>query len=224
MDNPKDVVVLLHGIALSKQTLWPFELYLKTQGYNTIGITYPSRKMTLDDLAAWLRSKYLTPEFWNSRGGKVHFVTHSMGGLLARRYLSLYKDKISADKVGRVVMIGTPNKGSEVADALRDFLPYQFVFGPAGRELTTSVQEQNPDIPYYDTGVIAGATKWWADPFSIIFFSEPNDGKVSIERSKLEGMRDHLIVKSAHTSMIYRPSVWKQTCYFLKHGEFNYDA
>ncbi|HNQ91880.1 MAG TPA: alpha/beta fold hydrolase [Alphaproteobacteria bacterium] len=223
MSSRKEIVVLLHGIALSKHTLWPFELYLRTQGYSTLNITYPSRNMNLDDLAGWLHSHFLTASFWDDHP-KVHFVTHSMGGLLTRRYLSFFKNDIPTDKIGRVVMIGTPNKGSEVADALKDFSPYKFVFGPAGEELTTSIQEQNTDPPYYDVGVIAGDAKWWSDPFSAIFFPGPNDGKVSIERSKLEGMRDHMIVKSSHTAMIYRPFVWKQTVHFLKHGEFKHDA
>lgn len=222
MGPQKEIVILLHGIALSKKTLWPFELYLKAQGYDTLGITYPSRRMTLDDLAKWLRTEFLSMPFWGNHP-KVHFVTHSMGGLLARRYLSLYKNEIPAEKIGRVVMIGTPNKGSEVADALKDLSPYKFVFGPAGEELTTSSQENNTDFPYYDVGVIAGDAKWWADPLSAFFFTGPNDGKVSVERSKLEGMRDHMIVKSSHTAMIYRPTVWKQAAHFLKHGEFNHD-
>lgn len=215
----QEAVILLHGIGLSKWSLSYTSLTLKRAGYDTINITYPSTKLSLDHIADWLNEKHLTQDFWNHYS-KIHFVTHSMGGLVARRYLNKFRDTLPAEKIGRVVMLGTPNGGSEIADAMMCFPPYKWLFGPAGQELTTATQTANKDTAFFETGIIAG-TAGWLYPISGLFFKGKHDGRVAVERTKLTDMKDHMVIRASHTMMIYRRNVHKEIIYFLKNGTFS---
>ena len=215
----QDAVILLHGIGLSKWSLTLAARQLNRAGYDTLNITYPSTKLSLDDIADWLDARYMHPHLWEAYS-KVHFVTHSMGGLVARRYLNKFRETLPADKIGRVVMLGTPNGGSEIADALHKFLPYKWMFGPAGQELATTVQADSKDTTFFDVGVIAG-TAGWLYPLSGLFFKGKHDGRVAVERTKLTDMKDHMVIRSSHTLMIYRRKVHKEIIHFLKHGNFS---
>ena len=215
----QDVVILLHGIGLSKWSLSLLSRSLKRAGYDTINITYPSTKLSLHHLADWLHEKYLTPALWE-KYSKVHFVTHSMGGLLARRYLNHYRTSLDLHKIGRVVMLGTPNGGSEIADAMRGFPPYKWMFGPAGQELTTMAQSENKDTSFFEVGIIAG-NAGWLYPISGLFFKGKHDGRVAVERTKLTDMKDHIVIRASHTLMVYRRKVHQEIIHFLKHGTFS---
>ena len=141
-NSNQEAVILLHGIGLNKWSMISVKRILKRAGYVPIGITYPSTKLSLDNIADWLSEKHLTPDFWN-KYSKVHFVTHSMGGLVARRYLNKFRATLNPHKIGRVVMLGTPNAGSEIADLMvKYFPPYKYFYGPAGQELATHIQAQ----------------------------------------------------------------------------------
>lgn len=214
----QEAVILLHGIGLSKWSLSLTSRTLKRAGYDTINITYPSTKLSLDDIANWLHEKHLTSHIWD-RYSKMHFVTHSMGGLVARRYLNKFRETLNPDKIGRVVMLGTPNGGSEIADALLRFPPYKWMFGPAGQELSTAAQSANSDAAFFDIGIIAG-TAGWLYPISGLFFKGNHDGRVAVERTKLPDMKDHIVIRSSHTLMIYRRKVHHQILFFLKNGNF----
>lgn len=215
-----ETVILLHGIALSRHTLYPLMWYLRRQGYKAHAISYPSVKMGLDDLAVWLRRQHLHDTFWQD-SGKVHMIGHSMGGLLARRYLALFESELDKNKLGRLVMLGSPNSGSGIADTLKSFPPYRWMFGPAGLELTTDEQNRHRAPAIVEAGVIAG-TGGWLYPISGLFLDKPHDGRVSVESAKLPGMKDFLITPASHTVMIYRPSVWRHVVSFIKNGEFNH--
>lgn len=185
-----------------------------------VSITYPSTKMTLDQLADWLYAHHLNDGFWKNQS-RVHFVTHSMGGLVARRYLGMFQNRIPTESIGRMVMMGPPNGGSEIADALHKIAPYRWFFGPAGLELTRAVQAQVTESPYYEIGVIAG-NAGWLYPLSSLFFSGAHDGRVSVESTKLHAQQDHIIIRTSHTFMIYRPVVWKQILSFIQNGAFSH--
>lgn len=216
----QEAVILLHGIGLNKWSMIPVTRILKRAGYVPVGITYPSTKLSLDNIADWLSEKHLTPDFWNGYS-KVHFVTHSMGGLVARRYLNKYRSTINPYKIGRVVMLGTPNFGSEIADLMvRYFPPYKYFYGPAGQELATHIQAQNIDTAFFETGIIAGSGSWLY-PISSLIFHAPSDGRVAVEKTKLPDMKDHITLRTSHTFMIYRKKVHRQILHFLKHGSFD---
>lgn len=210
-----DYIVLLHGIGRTKVTMLPLAGYLSWKGYNVINVDYASRKKPIEELVGdihkVLEARHLDP----SR--KVNFVGYSLGGLVIRAYLSKHRPA----NLGSVVMIGTPNQGSEVADFLKDYSVYKKYFGPAGQQLTTDQQEIRGllgDIDY-DVGVIAGRLS--IDPVSsLLIIPGSNDGKVSVERTKVSNMKDHIVLNTTHTFMINNPVVMKQARHFIEHGSF----
>ena len=216
----QDKVVLLHGIARTGASMQGMDDALRAAGYETLVITYPSTDRDLDGIAAALRAGALSADFW-SKAGRVHFVTHSMGGLVARRYLKAYRDSIPPGKLGRVVMLAPPNRGSHVADLIHGLPPYDWYYGPAGQELTSAARAAADDPLYYETGIIAGEKEW---PYIVAAFVVPgrSDGRVSVENTKIPGMKDHLVVPATHTFIMDRPDVQRQTVHFLREGIFHH--
>ena len=214
----KETVVILHGIGRTSASMNGIEARLRDEGYATLNITYPSREHDLDGLADHLGRNFLTEDFWR-KSGIVNFVTHSMGGLLARRYLARNRQ----DKVGRVVMLAPPIGGSEVADLMQELPLYRWFYGPAGEELTTDAARgaagKKAEEPYYEVGIIAGTKEW---PYFVAAFIVPgaSDGRVSVENTKLAGMRDHTTVPATHTFIMERTDVHDQIVHFLEQGKF----
>ncbi|MGI9508841.1 MAG: esterase/lipase family protein [Geminicoccaceae bacterium] len=214
----RETVVVLHGIARTQSSMQPVEHALQEEGYETLGITYPSTDRDLDGIAAFLRDVHLTPAFWQG-AGKVHIVSHSMGGLVARRYLDAYRSAIPENKLGRVVMLAPPNGGSEVADLIHELPPYRWFYGPAGDALTTEAQSGNKSDIFYDLGIIAGNKEW---PYVVAAIVTPgeSDGRVTVEKTKLAGMKDHVVVNGTHTFIMHRQDVHQYIVQFLKRGDF----
>jgi pimeloyl-ACP methyl ester carboxylesterase len=113
--EPVEFVVLLHGILRSKTDMLPLARYLEKRGYKAVNILYPSRKMNLEDITDFVEEKIKSSAHYND-SMKLNFVTHSMGGLIARYFIATRKPP----NLGRVVMLGPPNTGSEFADFLKD--------------------------------------------------------------------------------------------------------
>jgi pimeloyl-ACP methyl ester carboxylesterase len=208
-------VVLLHGIARGKGAMAKMEKALEQEGYIVLNIDYPSRKKPIEDLVADIRHVIEAARIPASK--KLDFVGHSMGGLIIRAYIYKYKP----ENLGRVVMLGTPNQGSEVADFLADNFLYKRYYGPAGQQLITDQNrfEKIFGAIDYDLGVIAG--DWSLDPISsLLIIPGKNDGKVAVARTKIKGMKDHIILHATHTFMPSNPGVIRQTAHFLKQGKF----
>jgi pimeloyl-ACP methyl ester carboxylesterase len=208
-------VVLLHGIARTARSLGKVEKALQACGFATLNLDYASRKKSLEALAADIHPDIT--DFANAIGGPLHFVAHSMGGLLTRVYVARYRPAA----LGRVVMLGTPNGGSEVADLLKRLAIFRAFYGPAGQQLTT---EQHADLtslpsPDYAVGIIAGISS--IDPIASRFIlPRPNDGRVSVQSSKLAGMTDHMMVQASHTGLVRHPVAIAQAVIFLREGRF----
>ncbi len=185
-----------------------------------MNVGYPSVEKDIESLSDYLAEKLDEQALWAPSSEKtVHFTTHSMGGLVLRTYLNKYKDDIPKNKLGRVVMLAPPHGGSEIADLLKDFPVYQWIYGPAGQELTTETQSHIQTDVYYELGIIAGNKEW---PYLIAAHIIPNesDGRVALEKTRLEGMRDHITLSATHTFISWKPDTFKQIIHFLKHGEF----
>ncbi|MGY8637555.1 alpha/beta fold hydrolase [Bradyrhizobium sp. 14AA] len=209
-------VVLLHGIARTSASLGRLERALRASGFATLNLDYPSRKKPITALADDIHPAIAG---FAERDAPLHFVAHSMGGLVARAYIAKHRPA----RLGRVVMLGTPNSGSEVADLLRGFLPYRKFYGPAGLELTTTpAPAPAPDaLPAldYPVGVIAGNR--FIDPVAGLFvLPKPNDGRVSVKSAGLTGMVDHIVVKASHTGLPRHAAAIEQTIAFLRDGRF----
>lgn len=217
----QDTVVILHGIGHSRWNMYWVERAMHGEGYATINISYPSLKNDIPALARFVHDRLEKEGVW-TRPGHVHFVTHSMGGLVTRRYLEDYKTEISPKKMGRLVMIAPPNGGSEVADFLKNFPPYKWLFGPAGQQLTTEARRTDETTPWYDAGVIAG-TRGWPYLVADLLIDGDHDGRVAVEKTKMKGMKDFIALPATHSFISWKGSVHKQIINFLKDGKFSHD-
>ena len=206
-------VILLHGLARSDSSMEVLEQRLSENGFYSINLGYPSREYPIETLA----EKAIGPALKKCPpDAEVNFVTHSLGGILVRQYLSTHE----IPKLGRVVMLGPPNKGSEVVDTLGEVPGFHFINGDAGLQIGTG----NLSVPNslgpanFDVGIIAGnrSINWILS--SII--PSVDDGRVSIERTKLDGMTDHLVMPVTHPFMMKNDSVIAQIIYYLENGSF----
>ena len=211
-------VILLHGAGRSPRSMGCMAKALEREGYQAHNLGYPSRQMAIEGLAAHIGAQIHQIQPHSS--AKLHFVTHSLGGIVLR-YLLKY-DRPS--NLGRVVMLAPPNRGAELADLLGRLPFYDWILGPVGAQLGTGSDSlPNTLGPVdYETGIIAGnrslniITSW--------LIPGPDDGKVSVERARLEGVAHFLVVPATHTFIMNRRDVAEQTAHFLRNGRFSADS
>jgi pimeloyl-ACP methyl ester carboxylesterase len=212
MDD-EHMVILLHGLGRTRESLSRLKWALRHAGFMTASITYPSTRRSLVEHADQLTSVLDRLEGVSS----VSFVTHSLGGLVVRSALARdarWKQRI---RVGRLVMLGPPNTGSALAEGLEDFLPAQLVLGPTTGEM---VEEEMKTLPAPDCsfGIIAGGGPGEGGWNPLI--EGDDDGIVSVEETRLEGADDFLLVRGLHTFFMNDPDVIQATVRFLETGHF----
>jgi len=203
----------LHGLARAEGSMNKLGSELEKYGFKVQNVGYESRKYDIETLA----NNAIDPALEKCGSVEnVSFVTHSMGGILVRQYLSLK----AIPNLNRVVMLGPPNKGSEVVDTLGKFPGFHFVNGDAGLQLGTG-KASVPNLlgaANFDLGIIAGARSINLILSTIIPGSD--DGKVSIESTKIEGMNDHIVMPVTHTFMMKNTKVIEQVVQYLQNGKF----
>lgn len=209
-------VILLHGLARTHSAMEPLENALKEEGFLPINEGYPSREYPIEQLAEIAIRPALEK---CPKGEKVNFVTHSLGGILVRQYLSRH----DVANLNRVVMLGPPNQGSEVVDELRDVPGFHFINGDAGMQLGTDELSIPSTLgkANFDVGIIAGTSSINWILSSLI--PGTDDGKVSIESTKLDGMNDHIEMPVTHPFMMKNDRVIAQVINYLKNGSFEHD-
>ena len=210
-----DCVLLIHGLARTsgsmKKLVEPFEQL----GHQVVNVNYPSRKKPIEELST-LAVKELGYDHC-ATGSTVHIVTHSLGGILARYYLTHHE----LEQLGRVVMLAPPNQGSEVVDNLRKVPGFKLMNGKAGLQLGTDANSIPKSLgPVdFDLGVIAGSKTF--NPLLSQYLPNPDDGKVSVASTRVEGMKDHIVLPVTHTFMMRSKAVIEQTLQFIENGHFS---
>jgi pimeloyl-ACP methyl ester carboxylesterase len=210
-----DCVVLLHGLARTSRSMDKLEAAFDARGYKVANVDYPSRKKPIEELAEVAVGRGLR-QCSATSAEKIHFVTHSLGGIIVRYYLA-HSQLLN---LGRVVMLAPPNKGSEVVDNLSNVPGFSLFNGPAGSQLGTdeaSIPSRLGPVTY-PVGVVAGTRT--INPLLSRYLPNPDDGKVSVESTKVEGMSDFIEIPVSHPFIMRKKAVIEQALAFIETGAF----
>lgn len=213
-------IILLHGLARTSLSMRRLARRLDAEGFTVDNTDYPSRTDHIEPLAMGVIARAMARAPKSDQ--PVHFVTHSMGGMLVRAYLHKHK----LDRLGRVVMLAPPNQGTEVVDFYNLRAPLLgrmlgALLGPASGQLRTSADALPARLgpARFELGIIAGTVN--RNPvFGPVISTIPSDGVVPVERTKLAGMSDFLALPFTHTFIMDKTVVQDQVVYFLRHGRF----
>jgi hypothetical protein len=213
--GPGDYVVLVHGLDWLRDTLKPTAVHLNRQGYETINVRYPSRKVAdPQEAARWVAE--VVREHCQDPQKHIHLVAHSMGALVVREFLATEKPA----RLGRVVLLAAPNQGTPLADALK--------WKPLGKAISPAAAASCrpgagdcslPDKVDYAPGILMGNRSGWF-PFLSPFIKGPDDGIVPVASGRLDGMADFRVLRTSHTSIPHNRVALQQVVVFLRSGRF----
>jgi hypothetical protein len=209
-----ECVVVLHGMGRTAVSMRKLENFLGESGYRVVNRGYPSTSKTVEEIAGTSVPEAIAE--CGERPAKIHFVTHSLGGIVTRYYLQSQE----IPQGSRIVMLSPPNKGSEIADRFHDAAWYQWLTGPPGQQLKTDADSlPNRLQPIaYETGIITGRST--LEPWFSRLIPGEDDGKVSVASARLDEMKDFLVVDHGHTFIMSSEDVLQQVLYFLRNGKF----
>ncbi len=208
-----ETVVLLHGIANVPLSMAYIKRGLEKEGYDVLNLGYQSTRSTVESAASELHTRVVSAV----KGGKIHFVAHSLGNIVVRKMLA---EPFS--RLGRMVMITPPNQGSELSERFKNLELYKWIFGPAGQQLSSDnpVFFNSLPVPPCQFGIIAGG-KGNDRGFNPLLKGD-NDGTISVETTRMESASDFIIIDSLHTMILFSRETLEQVISFLKSGKFRH--
>lgn len=217
--NPSaEIVVMLHGLARTPRSMLGAGLWFRKAGYRVAYVSYPSRKIGVQEAVRDFVAPALEKIAARPGVEKLHFVTHSLGGIVFRAWAALHAEKLP---VGRAVLLAPPNNGSEIADKLGDWIVAKKIMGPVLQELRTdeNATPKRLGAVKVETGVIMG------DEANLPFFRQwldgASDGVVTVEGGRIGGLKDFLVLPAGHTWIMWRPKVLEAAVRFIREGSFS---
>ncbi|MGI9236648.1 MAG: alpha/beta hydrolase [Woeseiaceae bacterium] len=210
-----DCVVLLHGLNRSSRAMRPMAESLQLAGFTTANVDYPSQSGPVEEIAPLAVGTGLM-ECRAMGAERIHFVTHSIGGILLR----YENEREPIAELGRVVMLGPPNQGSEVVDVAQGWPGMSLIGGSAGLQLGTdenSIPSKLGPVDF-ELGVIAGTGT--INPWMSAMLPDADDGKVTVAATRVDGMDDFLVVDKSHRYITRSDIAFRNTEAFLKTGRF----
>lgn len=210
------LVVLLHGLGRSRSSMAPMQVVLESAGYEVMDVGYPSTRRSIAEHVEQLTS-LLNQVAAHGEIEQISFVTHSLGGMVARAALAEEAQWQKEMAVHRLVMLAPPSTGSAIAQSLKDFLPFQWFAGEAGQLLTLDEANQIP-LPSCDFGIIAGRRKP-GKGYNPLLDGE-DDGVVRVDETRLPGAEDFWLVPNSHTFIMEDEAVMAGVVNYLRMGKF----
>ena len=208
-------VILLHGLGRGAGSMSVLADALSQRGFAIQNVDYPSRENRVEELVPYVAEA--VESCCTSPPTRVHFVTHSLGGILVRAYLS----EARPPDLGRVVMLAPPNRGTVLVDTMRENAAFQTGAGPAATQLGTdseSIPNRLGPVDF-ELGVLAGDRSW--NPLGSWLIPGEDDGTVAVESARIEGMADFRIVPATHTFIMRHPEAVQEVLHFLDQGRFS---
>lgn len=204
---PSETVVLLQGMGRGRASLWVLDTRLRQAGYSVVTFPYTAHSQSIDDLANQL-CVFLKTQI---HGGRYHLIAHSLGNVIIR---AAFRAELPPG-LGRIVMLAPPNEPADLLRALSDNRIYQWLTGESGQQLASSEFYKQLPVPPVEFGVIAG------NRGQSFMLKEPNDGVISVEQTKLEGMTDWVAVPQSHNFIMNSKMVALLCASFIENGHFD---
>lgn len=211
-------VIVVHGLGRTPASMTILVSRLKSAGFRVVSFGYPSTSEPMEDLVDRLEAE--VELCCGDEADKVHFVTHSMGGVLVWSYLGQQPEAHR----GRVVMLSPPSQGSELVDSFADSPLLQSLVGPAGSQLgtdSTAISSRLGPIRF-ELGIVTGDRS--LSPLGSWLIPGPDDGKVGVDRARVDGAADFMVVPATHTFIMNRRDVAEEVVSFLRQGRFGSES
>lgn len=215
------VVILLHGLVRTSNSMNVMEKHLQGQGYTTVNFGYASSRKEVGDHAVALKSVI---DGLGDQVTDIYFVAHSLGNIVIRRYLHDTANPLTGlngdPRIRRIVMLGPPNQGSKVARTFKGSRIFRTIAGKSGDQLARNWAQLSPTLatPSAEFGIIAGGQE--NEAYSNFLLNGKDDYTVSVEETKLAGASDFMMHPLLHGTMMNQPIVLDATTRFFQQGFF----
>lgn len=216
LKNDGDYVILIPGLLLGPRSMNKIHNFLNNYGYQVLPLNCSIKKHSVQVLANSFLKNFIIKNCLNKKR-KIHFITHSIGGIVVRKYL---EDNHSLN-IGKVVMLAPPNRGSEIMTLFSKMYFSRYLLGVSGKQISINDKAYLLSLEQkvsFDLGIIAGSH---SNLLSLWYLNRKNDGVVSVENTKILGMVEHLVLNQSHYSMLYSKEVLHQILFFLRCGKFD---